>query len=255
MNCEGVKKLLSEQQMLTESAAQHLQNCEGCSAMLQALTPSGAQPASERVQRIQELLGARLTAVRPLASDRKLTCQFLATFIAFSMLAAIPFGYQGFDLLNGYQKSAYYGAISIAAAWLAVTMVREMIPGSKRKVSPWWAILGALVSLAFLTALLFRDFDLDRFVSLGAPCLRLALICAIVSGGLFWFILRRGFFTSLIEAGASIGAFAGLAGVAVLALHCPIENSAHVLVWHLGAVVLGGIAGALAGRLRLRLRS
>ena len=255
MNCQGIKKLLSEGQALTESARQHLESCEGCSAMLQALAPSGAQPARERIERIQELLGARREAVRPLASDGVLTGQCLAIFVAFSMLAAIPFGYNGFHVLNAYQKFAYFSVISIDAIWLALTVVREMVPGSKRKASAWWTMVAALASLALLTALLFHNFDLDRFAARGVPCLRLGSLCAIVSGGLFWFVFRKGFFTSPVEAGASIGLFAGLAGIAVLALHCSLQNSAHIIVWHLGAMLLGGSVGALAGSLRRRTAS
>lgn len=250
MNCQGIKKLLSEGQVLTASARQHLENCEGCSAMLHALAPSGAQPASERVQRIQELLGTRRDSVRPLPSDGVLTWQCFAIFAAFAMLAALPFGYDGFRVLNGYQKLAYFSVISIDAIWLALVVVREMIPGSKRKASAWLVMAAALASLALLVALLFHNFDLDRFVARGVFCLRLGSLCAIASGGLFWLIFRRGFFTSPVEAGATIGLFAGLTGVAVLALHCPIENSAHIIVWHLGAMLLGGSAGALAGTIR-----
>ena len=134
--------------------------------------------------------------------------------------------------------------------WFSVTTVQEMIPGSKRKSSPRWAIAAATLSLALLVSVLFRNFDLDRFVALGIPCLRLGCICAVVAGALFWFVLRKGSFTSPVAASTTAGFFAGLAGVAVLALHCPIQNSAHIIVWHLGAMVLGGLGGAIIGTLR-----
>ncbi len=252
MNCEGMKKLLSEGQPVTESAGQHLESCEGCSAMLKALTQSGAQPTPERVHRIQKLLGTQRESVRPLPSDGTLTWACFAIFAVFSILGALPFGYNGFHVLNGYQKVAYFLVISITGIWLALTVVREMIPGSKRKASAWWAIAAALASLAFLATLLFHNFDLDQFVARGVPCLRLGSLCALVCAGLFWFIFRKGFFTSPVEAGASVGVFAGLAGVAVLALQCPFQNSAHIIVWHLGAMLLGGSVGALAGSLRRR---
>ncbi len=222
--------------------------------MLQALASSGAQPSKARVEQIQELLVARRESVRPLASDGVLTWQYSAMFAAFSILAAIPFGYHGFHVLEMYQKVAYVSVISMDAIWLALTVVQEMIPGSKRKANAWWAMVAALALLALLAALLFHNFDLERFVSLGVPCLRLGSLCAIVSGGLFWLIFRRGFFTSPVKAGASIGLFAGLAGVAVLALHCAVQNSAHIIVWHLGAMLIGGSVGGVAGSLRRRTR-
>ncbi len=250
MNCKGIEDLLAEGQPLTESAGQHLENCKGCSAMLKALDVSGTEPARERVVHIQELLGTRLEAVRALASERVLTRQFCGIFAVFSLLAAIPFGYNGFHVLNGYQRFAYFAVISIDAIWLALIVAHEMIPGSKRKASGWWTMTAALVSLALLTTLLFHNFDLDRFVSSGVPCLRLGSLSAIVSGALFGFVFRKGFFASPVEAGASIGIFAGLTGVAVLALHCPLENSVHIIVWHLGTMILGGSVGALIGSVR-----
>jgi hypothetical protein len=43
------------------------------------------------------------------------------------------------------------------------------------------------------------------------------------------------------------GAFAGLTGVGVLALCCPILNTPHILVWHLGVVLVAMFAGGIAG--------
>jgi hypothetical protein len=81
----------------------------------------------------------------------------------------------------------------------------------------------------------------------------LGLVCGALSAAPFWLLLRKGFLASPVAAGATIGSFAGFAGVAVLALHCPIENSAHILVWHLGAMMLAAMAGIVVadlGRLR-----
>lgn len=251
MNCDGIRELLSEGQPLTESAQHHLVSCAGCRAMVEALTLPEAHLDPERVNQIQRLITASLHPVRSLPSDRTLVWSFLALFTAFSLVAAVPVGYKGFHVLNVYQRFAYYTLILLCASWFSITTVQEMIPGSKRKASPRWTILAAISLLALLVSVIFRNFDLDRFVPLGIPCLTLGCISAIVSGALFWFILRKGFFTSPVVAGATVGFFAGLAGVAVLALHCPIQNSAHIIVWHLGAMVLGGIGGAILGTLRL----
>jgi Negative regulator of sigma F len=45
--------------------------------------------------------------------------------------------------------------------------------------------------------------------------------------------------------GATIGALAGLSGLAVLGLFCPNLNEYHILVWHFGSVLVstgGGLA-------------
>jgi hypothetical protein len=250
MNCDRVKKLLSEGQPLTGSAQDHLASCAGCRGMVQALAPPEAEPDTTRISEIQRLITASLKPVRPLPPDRKLVWSLLSLFTAFSLVAAVPVSYKGFHVLNGYQRFAYYGLIMLCAAGFSITSVQEMIPGSKHKASAKWTIVATILSLALLVSVLFHNFDLGRFVPLGIPCLRLGSVCAVVSGALSWFLFRKGFFASPVAASASVGFFAGLAGVAVLALHCPIENSAHILVWHLGAMVLGGLGGAVVGTLR-----
>jgi hypothetical protein len=70
----------------------------------------------------------------------------------------------------------------------------------------------------------------------------------LIGGLLGWRLLQRGYLVSPRETIVLYGFFAGLVGVAVLALHCPIRNSLHVLVWHLGALVLTGFVGLLMGK-------
>jgi hypothetical protein len=250
MNCDGIKALLSEGQPLTEAARQHVASCAGCGAMMQSLTPPEPRPDPNRVSRIQELITTSLKPVRPLPSNRRLVWTLLAVFSVFCLLAAIPVGYYGFHILNGFQRVAYYGLILLCAAWFSIAVVQEMIPGSKGKTSPSRLILATTLTLALLVSVLFQNSRMERFVTTGIPCLRLGCVSAVLSGALFWVVVRKGFFTSPVAATTTMGFFAGLAGVGVLALHCPIENSAHILVWHLGAMVIGGLGGAVIGALR-----
>jgi hypothetical protein len=247
MNCNELKELLSEGRPLNGAAMDHLVSCAACRAMVESITLPETDPGTERINHIERLITASLKPVRPLPSNRTLIWNLLALFTAFSLIAAIPVGYNGFHVLTPFQRLAYYTMIFLFAMGFSANTVQQMIPGSSRTANPRWLIVGCLLSLVLLVALLFQKFDLDRFVRLGIPCLRLGSICALIGGGLFWFVVRKGFFTSPIEASTTVGFFAGLAGVAVLALHCPIENPAHIIVWHLGAAVLGAFGGALAG--------
>ena len=213
--------------------------------MLQAVTMPRGDPDAQRIVQIQRLIIASLKPAQYLPSDRKLTLILLTIFVMFSVVGAVPVGYNGFRVLDLQQRFAYYGLILLCGTWFSITAVQEIIPGSRHRTSALATVLGSALSLALLVSLLFQKFDLNQFVSVGIPCLRLGVVCAALSATLFWLLLRKGFFTSPVVAGATVGSFAGLAGVAVLALHCPIENSAHTLVWHLGAMVLAAIAGAV----------
>jgi hypothetical protein len=139
-------------------------------------------------------------------------------------------------------------------AWLAGNLfVSEMIPGCLRRYSP-----GALLSLGSVTllavfAFLFRDYQIDHFVSIGIVCLFTGLLHAIPAVFLSWLLLRRGFALNPVSAGLVAGILGGLAGVGVLELHCPNFQAAHILVWHTAVVPLSGAAGAfLAWTLRFR---
>jgi hypothetical protein len=75
---------------------------------------------------------------------------------------------------------------------------------------------------------------------------------------LTWLWLRRGAAQSPKLMGATIGGFAGLIGVTVLEVHCPNLNLYHILVWHLGVLLLsalGGLALAAAVMSRATVRS
>lgn len=45
---------------------------------------------------------------------------------------------------------------------------------------------------------------------------------------------------------------AGLTGIAMLELHCPILKAPHIMFWHVEVVWVSGIGGWLVGRLAQR---
>jgi hypothetical protein len=93
--------------------------------------------------------------------------------------------------------------------------------------------------------------SVGNFVAQGIPCLKAGLLHAIPVAIIAWWILRRGFAVNSLAAGVAIGTLSGLAGVAMLELHCPNFETPHILVWHTAVLALSGAAGALlvlAGR-------
>ncbi len=208
------------------------------------LAPTDA-PDPKRLELIERLITGSLRPVRPLPSDPVLVAIFVTVFTVFAIVATIPFGFLGFRVWEPLQRFMIYGVISICAFFLATTIVGQMIPGSKRKHDPWRVILRSLLYLIAITLVVFQNFDRTRFVERGVPCLRLGSVCAAVAAVCVYAIIRKGFVTSMVQAGAVTGAFAGLAGIAVLALHCPIQSAAHVLTWHLSVMLLGVACGAI----------
>ena len=207
----------------------------------------GEPPDAAAIERIAAQLAAFLKPVRPLPSDTVLWTVALSIFLVLSFIGAKVPGFQALAVLSGGQMALYFGALLLFAGLFSRAVVERMIPGSKQVLRPVVLSIVAMAAVGLLVLGLFSDRSAAHFVSQGIPCLRLGSICAFVSGLLGWRLLQRGYLVSPRETISVYGFFAGLVGVAVLALHCPILNSLHVLVWHLGAMLLAGLAGFLLG--------
>lgn len=211
------------------------------------------RPNPEQLSRIRQTLLKGMESVRPLPSDGTLIVVVFACLVLFSIAATVPFGFLAVQSFTGSQKLLLYLTIAGCAAFCSAAVVGQMIPGSSRNWQPWIPILCSVITLAAVTLAIFGDFGLARFVHRGIPCLRLGMVIAVLAFGLVCGFLRKGLVTSWLRAGAIGGGLAGLAGVSVLALHCPIQNAPHVLVWHLSVIVASGLGGLLFGSIRNRL--
>ena len=213
-----------------------------------------AEPDPAHMMSIQHALAGSKRSVRPLPSDAALAAVLVGAFLLIALAAALPVGYAGFDALSIAQKLVMYGSLLLSAGILGLAVIEQMVPGARRRVPVALAIAFPILAMAFIVPFLFPDFSTRNFVRQGVPCLRLGLLCAIPSGALAGLFLRRGFLTSPIAAAVAAGGLSGLVGLAVLALHCPIQNAAHVLAWHLGVVAVSVLGGGALGWAALRFR-
>ena len=249
MNCQDLNRLLAAGEPLSPAALAHLNNCAGCSRMLRALDPPAAVPDPARLALIQKTISSSLQPVSPLPSDARLAVLLLAAFAVFSIITALLIGVKGYSALTINQRIIDYGVILLLAAFSSGTVIKEFIPGTVTRLRPPFLIVIGLISLAVSTVFLFQSFDLNRFLRLGLPCLGLGLVGAAASALLGSLLLRFGVVTAPRRAGLLTGFLAGLAGFAVLALHCPYLNAPHILVWHFAPLVLAACGGALVGAL------
>jgi hypothetical protein len=247
MTCKELLNLLSSGARLTPEADAHLAACARCTALVESLEQRPAEPSATRVASIQQALLSSLRPVRPAPSNRVLATAALAGAVVLAFLCALPAGYLAFRSLSAPQMVVYYGLILVVGILLAVAIAQDMIPGAKRTISRSLLIGTSFVVLTIAVLLLFPNFAGPRFVFLGLGCLRLGTLSAAVAGVAAYLFLRRGFLTTPVETWGLAGTFAGLVGFAVLALHCPIQQSGHILAWHLGAMAIAGCGGALSG--------
>ncbi len=209
--------------------------------------------SGNRLQAITAQVVRSLKPVRPLPPDRTLVSIGLLSFIAFCLGIASIVGFRGYENLSLSQRLTYFSLLVGLAFLFSIVTVQDMIPGSRRRVRPSSAIALMLLLVIALPFALFHDVSLVRFVPLGIPCLRFGCICALLFGALASIPVRKGFLVSPLQTSIAVGLFAGLAGFSALALSCPIQNAAHVVVWHGGAVLAGGLGGAIAGLIRKRI--
>jgi Negative regulator of sigma F len=247
MSCDEIRQFLAEGEELSPAAREHLSSCPSCRAMCAVLEQPAAVPDSDRLNEIRSRLTSRLSPVRALPPNRVLTAVALASFASILLAATLYDGHQALHALTPFQMLVYFGSFLLLAIFFSVALVEQIVPGSKRRVNSGALLAGAWLLLIALIPLLFRRFELNNFVEDGLPCLKLGTAGAVLAGCLGFVLMRKGFLTSPLQASLLLGSFAGLAGVTALALICPYLNAPHILVWHLGPMVIGGLGGTAIG--------
>ena len=147
--------------------------------------------------------------------------------------------------MTGWKRGWIFPALAILI-WLAATaLVSETIPGSRRLLSPA-VLLGVSKGLLLaIFSVMFRDYHAEDFVHQGVICLVAGLAHAIPTAFASWLLLRRGFAANPLTAGLVAGTLAGLAGVAMLELHCANFQALHVMLWHTAVILVSAGGGAL----------
>lgn len=205
------------------------------------------------LRRAADSIRPSLRPVQPLPPTWVLAGGLVLICAAVAAAAAAGAGLYGVEKMSGWERVLIFSTLGVLS-WLGATeFVNTMIPGSLRRISPGVLLAVSCVTLLGTFSLLFHDYRVERFVSVGIVCLMTGILYAIPAGFLSWLLLRRGFSLNSVSAGFVAGTLAGLAGVGMLELHCPNFEAAHVLVWHTAVVPLSAAVGALVGRV-LRFR-
>ncbi len=216
-------------------------------SVVEALDALARRREEAEPPRIPADLLAGMNPVRPFPSDHILILLVAGMFLGFSLLLSAVVGLQGFSNLTLLERIIYYGIIGFCGVLFSMAAVQSAIPGAKVRVSRGLVAAGSALAVALTVSALFRNVGLDHFISLGMPCLRLGCISAALFGGIATVVLRRGYVTDIGATALLISCFAGFSGVAVLSLRCPLQNAAHIIVWHLGAMLVTGLSGVAIG--------
>src|SRR5579864_1930590 len=246
---DGIINSHSGDSLLSPEAAEHIVGCERCRSLVRLLdeTREIPAPSESHLKRIQEVILENLKPVRPLPPSRIFLFAFALIFLSVVAVGAMRLGMNGWSVLSMEQKIAVFATLAASAVLLALSMVRQMVPGSKHAVSPTTLPIAILLVLILVIAAMFRSEEESAFFANGLMCIRNGLEYSIPTALLFWMLLRRGamLFPKLI--GAAAGGFAGLIGLSVLEINCSNLNVYHVLVWHWGVILITSLAGVVIG--------
>jgi len=249
VTCREMDPLLTAGE-LTGEARQHLAGCARCRELSQLVSDAPAYAVDRAVlDRALGQIPGDLAPVRPLPPPGAFASLFLSIAGAVAVGAAAITGVHGLLSLSSSQAAAVFGLLLALLLGASFVVAQDMRPGARtvRGMVLFLVAMG-LIEVAFLA--LFHDYEAGRFLNSGWRCFRMGAACAAGTGAIAWLILRRGHVTAPVSTGASVGALAGLAGLAALELHCPILNVPHLAIWHAGVLAASVAVGALYGRSR-----
>ena len=244
MTCHDIDGLIS-----SHEAAEHVAGCERCRRPMRLLDqgPDVPAPSEGQLKQIRAAMADNLKPVRPLAPSGVFLLGFAIVFLAVVAAGSVLLGMNGWGVLGIGQKIAIFAALATGAASLALSMVRQMVPGSKCIITPAAPPAGILVSLLLVLAAVFRPQQESAFVSNGLTCMKIGLMYSMTAAFLVWILLRCGAVQYPKLMGAAAGGFTGLVGLSVLEIICPNLNEYHIRVWHWGAALLSSLAGVALG--------
>ena len=252
MTCRDIDNLMSSASAnpnRTPEAVEHLVNCADCRTLVRVLWEGekiAAVPDTQK-KRIQARIAENLKPVRPLAPSRFFLFACAIIFLSIMVIGVTPFGMNGWGALSTAQRFTVFAMIGVSAVLLAISMVGQMVPGSKYTFAPTTLPVGVLAILMVVFAVTFRSKEESTFLADGLACVRSGLTYSIPAMFLFWLLVRRGAILSPKLMGAAAGGLAGLIGLSVLEINCSNLNLFHIMVWHWGVVLISSVAGVLFG--------
>lgn len=248
MNCRDVDDLLLSHASgapIPPEAAGHMAACPRCRPLVRALAErfDAPPPSPERLASIEAAVLADLQPVKPLLPANLLSLALVGALLVVAVAGVAVLGLDGWRVLSLWRRMAVFTGLAAAAGLLASALARLVVPGSKLLLPPYWLLAAIWGSMVAILAALFQPHAEATFIATGLVCLEIGIGCAIPAALLFRLALRRGAILDAPQAGATAGALAGLSGLLVLEIICPNLNRYHILVWHVGTVVVSIAAG------------
>jgi hypothetical protein len=235
---------------LEPQQAEHLIHCAGCRGLTHLLDEVSVtlRPAEGLLHQITGGILDDLKPIRPLAPSHILLFACVIIFLSVVACGALLVGLKGWSALSLVQRVIVFSTLAASTLLLAISLVRQIVPGSKHVFAPSVLLAGTLAALIIVIVATFRLQKESAFLASGVMCMKSGFAYSIAEASLVWLVLRRGAVLYPKIVAAVAGGLAGLAGLSVLELNCPNLNVLHILVWHGGVAAIGSLGGgALMG--------
>ena len=249
MNCKDVARALSEESRLPLQAQDHLRICNRCQELVRSLNSPVPldSPSPATLRRMAEGMATNLRAVRPVAPTLYFLGAFIGIFVAIVALGVYRLGVFAIAVMTPLQTAAILSVLAISTGLLAYSLVHQMVPGSRHRISPRLLPVAVTISLTIAIGALFQFQHERSFWGDAWACIRAGIPIGFMAAVPLWLVLRRGAILSPGMTGAATGLLAGLGGTSVLEIHCPNLDAWHILVSHLGVAMLCAPAGLVIG--------
>lgn len=253
MNCNDIDGALNEGAIASLSkppVQKHLNRCARCRKLVAALSqPASASLDAPLPAALQQIESRLLSDLRPVRRTKKehLLAALAAIFLGGGAFGVYRIGAFALAVMSPFQAGVMLGAVGIGAVLTAYSLVNLIMPGSLHRIPPTVLPFAIALPFAMATVVLFRFQHVQTFWAPAWWCIRAGTCYGALAVVPLWLVFRRGAVLSPIMTGLSSGLFAGLVGIMVLEIHCPILDASHILFAHLGVLVLLAAIGVAAG--------
>lgn len=256
IDAEFDRRLGAAQADLTGDVRRHIAGCPRCAELYGGIAERPAEPAvdSELSRRIAAEIGSSLVPVKPSPSPAGFAVRVIAIVVLLTGALLAFTGRAGIGVMNRAELAGVGVLLAAGAILFAATLGKQTAPGSRRRIPTWTAmVLFALTAVGGIVWL-FPWHAEGAPVTLSWQCALRELAIAAPAAALFWVVLRKAVVLSPAAMGASVGAVAGLLGVAVLQFACVYQEAHHLLLWHWSVLAITSGAGALIARCAASMR-
>jgi hypothetical protein len=234
---------------LSGPAQKHLHECKSCRALYsyfaEEIPPDSVSREAEH--KIVRTIQGSLKPVSRLGSTAAIAAQVVIVFLVITAAITSRMKVVGLDVMTLPQLIGISTVLLFGAGTVALSLAWQMRPGSLGWIPGWASVAIVAPGLVVIIFLLFPWKTQDDFVIRGWHCLRAGLALAVPAALVFGYLAGRGAPLSLRSVGSTVGAIAGLLAVGVLQYTCDLQNIGHLVVWHVGVLVVSILAGAIVG--------